>query len=180
MKMSTKFSMFLATVVAMVALTSSALADDWVTTGSGIRVKSIAFIDVNVYGISHQMKGALPAKNKQAVINADQDKRFVWQFKRDVSCEKIQKAMRDGFALNGYTDSAKIGQYAGACNKEEMKEKSTVIITYNATTKATSIQMQGAGAATIQGVDFMHAVWSLWFGKIDQPKLGDQLMANIP
>lgn len=180
MKISTKFSLFLATVVAFVALASSALAEDWVTTGYGVRVKSIAFIDVNVYSISHQMKGTLPAKNKQAVKDADQDKRFLWQFLRDVSCEKIQKAMRDGFAMNGYTDQAKINQYAGACNGAEMKEKSSVVITYNATAKTTTIWMQGMGSATIPGVDFMKAVWSLWFGNIDQPKLGDQLISKMP
>lgn len=180
MKMYTKFSMFLATVVALVALASSALADDWVTTGYGVRVKSIAFIDVNVYSISHQMKGTLPAKSKQAVWDADQDKRFVWQFLRDVPCEKVQKAMRDGFAMNGYTDQGKINTYAGACNGAEMKEKSSVVITYNATAKTTTIWMQGMGTATIPGIDFMKAVWSLWFGKIDQPRLGDQLIAKMP
>ena len=29
-------------------------------------------------------------------------------------------------------------------------------------------------------VDFMQAVWSIWFGKIDQPKLGDQLISKLP
>ena len=61
-----------------------------------------------------------------------------------------------------------------------MKEKSSVVITYNATAKTTTIWMQGMGSATIPGVDFMKAVWSLWFGNIDQPKLGDQLISKMP
>lgn len=39
--------------------------------------------------------------------------------------------------------------------------------------------IQGMGSATIGGVDFMKAVWSLWFGKIDQPRLGDDLMSKM-
>lgn len=179
MSITKKFSLFLATIVAMVALASSALADDWTTTGWGVRVKTIAFIDVKVYSISHQMKGTLPAKNKQAIIDADQDKRFLWQFLRDVPCEKIQKAMRDGFALNGFGDQGKINQFVGACNGGEVKEKSSVSISYNAANKTTTVWIQGMGSATIGGVDFMKAVWSLWFGKIDQPRLGDDLMSKM-
>jgi hypothetical protein len=33
---------------------------------------------------------------------------------------------------------------------------------------------------TVDGVDFMKAVWSIWLGKIDQPKLGDQLISQLP
>jgi hypothetical protein len=40
--------------------------------------------------------------------------------------------------------------------------------------------VQGQGAASVDGVDFMKAVWSIWFGKIDQPSLGDQLISRIP
>ena len=182
MSLSKKFFLLLATVAAMVGLTlvTNARADDWTTTGWGVRVKTIAIIDVKVYSISHQVKGALPAKSKQAMIDADQDKRFLWQFLRDVPCEKVQKAMRDGFAMNGYTDQAKINTYVGACNGGEVKDKSSVAITYNAAAKTTTLWIQGMGTATVPGVDFMKAVWSLWFGKIDQPKLGDALLSKMP
>jgi len=42
-----------------------------------------------------------------------------------------------------------------------------------------TVTVQGGGTATIPGVDFMKAVWSIWFGKIDQPALGDALIRNI-
>lgn len=180
MNLSKKFFLLLAVVAAMVGLSSLAFADDWTTTGWGVRVKTIAIVDVKVYSISHQVKGALPAKNKRAMIDADQDKRFLWQFLRDVPCEKVQKAMRDGFALNGFTDQGKINTWVGACNGGEVKEKSSVAITYNATAKTTTLWIQGMGTVTIAGVDFMKAVWSLWFGNIDQPKLGDALLSKMP
>lgn len=180
MKHKVKFSLFLAALLACIAFVSSAFADEWVTTGFGVRVKTIAIVDVKVYSISHQMQGTLPAKSKEAVRNADQKKRFVWNLLRDVPCEKIQKAMRDGFALNGYADTAKINQFVGACNGEEVKEKAGVVITYDPDKKTTSIWIQGMGSATIGGVDFMKAVWGLWFGNIDQPKLSDALISKMP
>ena len=32
---------------------------------------------------------------------------------------------------------------------------------------------------TITGIDFMKATWSIWFGKIDQKELGDQLLKGF-
>ncbi len=184
MNTKSKFSFFLVVLAALLTLTSAAFglergANGWYQTGSGIRTKSIAFINVKVYAISHEMKELPASKSKQAMIDADVDKRFTWQTLRDLPCEKIKGAMRDALALNGYSDAGKIGAYTGACNKEELKEHTGISISYNATTKATTIWIQGAGSATIQGVDFMKAVWSCWFGKIDQPALGDALMSRI-
>jgi hypothetical protein len=33
-----------------------------------------------------------------------------------------------------------------------------------------------SGSATVPGEEFMKATWSIWFGKIDQPNLGDSLL----
>ena len=154
-------------------------ADGYIFTGSGVRTKTVAIITANVYSIRHDMKGPLPPRNKRAVIDADQDKRFSWRMMRDVDSEKIQKAMREGFAMNGFGDSGKIERFVGAFNKE-IKEGNGVSIAYNATTKATSIWVQGQGSATVEGVEFMKAVWSLWFGRNDQPSLGDALISRIP
>jgi hypothetical protein len=156
----------------------SARADDWTLTGSGVRVKRVAIIDVNVYAISHYMKQLPTAKSKQAVIDMDTGKKFVWTMKRDVDQEKIQNALKDAFAMNGYGDAGKIGAFVAAFGGE-LKEKSVVSIVYDADKKETSVST-GSGSATVGGVDFMKAVWSLWFGKIDQPSLGDQLIGKLP
>ena len=179
----TRFPHFLAAVaavfLALVALTTGlARADDWTLTGSGIRVKTVAFIDVNVYAISHYMKQLPAAKTKQAVIEMDTGKKFVWTMKRDVDHEKIQNALKEAFAMNGYGDAGKIDPFIAAFSGE-LKEKSVVSIVYDSDKKETSVST-GSGSATIGGVDFMKAVWSIWFGKIDQPNLGDQLISRIP
>jgi hypothetical protein len=154
-------------------------ADDWTLTGSGTRVKTVAFIDVNVYDISHYVKKLPAAKTKQAVIELDADKKFVWTMRRDVDKEKIIDAIKNAFAMNGYTDQAKIGTYLSAWTGD-LKEKSHVYITYDAAAKAVTVKVDGGGSATIPGEELMKAVWSIWFGKIDQPKLGDQLISKLP
>jgi len=173
-----KLSLLMAALAALLLVVTSVAADDWTLTGSGIRVKRVAIVDVNVYAISHFMKQLPPAKTKQAVIDMETGKKFVWTMKRDVDQEKIQKALRDAFAMNGYGDGGKIDAFVGAF-KSELKEKSTVTIVYDADKKETSVST-GSGSATIGGVDFMKAVWSIWFGKIDQADLGNQLISKLP
>jgi hypothetical protein len=173
-----KTTVLLATLVAVLLATMSAWADgDWKLTGSGTRVKTIAIVDVNVYAISHYMKEIPATKTKQAVIDADTDKKFVWTMKRDVDNEKISKALTEAFAMNGYTDAGKIASFMGAF-KSELKEKATVTISYDSTKKETTVKTD-SGSATIGGVDFMKGVWSIWFAKIDQPKLGDALISQL-
>jgi hypothetical protein len=179
-----KTGIFFAAVVAILSIVTSAWAldpgaDGYYHTGGGIRVKTVAFVDFNVYQIDHYMKALPPSKSKQAVIDMDTDKKFVWVMKRDVDHDKITDALKDAFKMNGYTDSAKINSYIGAFSSD-LKEKGTVTIKYDSTAKKTSVSVSGGGSATIDGADFMKAVWSIWFGKIDQPKLGDALIASIP
>jgi len=80
--------------------------------------------------------------------------------------------------MNGYSDASKINPYVAAFSGERTKGQ-TVTILYNSAAKTVTVTVQGGGTATIPGVDFMKAVWSIWFGKIDQPALGDALIRNI-
>lgn len=179
-----KTSLFLSILLAVLAVAASAFAidkdaDGWYLTGSSVRVKTVALIDFNVYKIDHFMKELPATKSKQAVIEKECTKKFVWTMKRDVENEKIVNALKDAFKMNGYTDDAKIKSFIGAFSGD-LKEKGKVKIVYDADKKNTTVTVDGGGTATIDGVDFMKGVWSIWFGKIDQKKLGDELIANLP
>ncbi len=169
--------LFLTMLAALFLVGFSAFADDWKLTGNGIRVKTVVFVDVNVYKISHFIKGDVADKSKAGIIKADIDKKFVWTMMRDVDKEKVQQTARDAFALNGYTNSGNIEKYVGAY--ADLKEGAKITISYDSTKKETTISVGGGGTATVGGVEFMNAVWSVWFGKIDQPKLGDALIKNL-
>jgi hypothetical protein len=160
------------------ALTSSASAEDYKLTGSGIRVKTVAFIDFNVYEIRHHMREFPATKSKPAVIEKETGKKFTWTMLRDVDHERIEKALRDAFAMNGYADAPKIDAFVGAF-KGELKKGATVTISYDPEKKSVSVTTPG-GSARVEGSSFMRAVWSIWFGKIDQPKLGDELISKLP
>lgn len=175
-----RFRLLFAIVLGLfVSFATTALADGMIHTGDSVRVKSVGPFTAKVYAIRHDMKERPAEKSKQAVINAEVDKKFTWTMLRDVDSSKIQKAMREAFSMNGFADEGCIAQFVGAFNKDEVKEKSAVVITYNAGAKSTTIWVQGGGSATIAGQDFMKAVWSIWFGKIDQPTMGDQLISLL-
>jgi hypothetical protein len=169
---------FAALAAVLLAATSLFAQSTYTLTGTGVRVKTIAFIDIDVYQISHYMKQLPATKSKQAVVDMDTGKKFVWTMLRDVDHEKIVNALKDAYAMNGYSDSEKIGRLM-AVIKGDLKEKSQVTIEYDADKKATTVTVNGS-RATVEGVDFMKATWRIWFGKIDQPKLGDQLISKLP
>jgi hypothetical protein len=108
----------------------------------------------------------------------DTDKRFTWRMLRDVEHEKIQNALTEAFAMNGYSDQSKIGPFVAAFSGD-LKKGQGVTILYSSGPKTVTVNVQGGGSATLSGLDAMKAVWSIWFGKIDQPGLGDALIKNI-
>jgi hypothetical protein len=158
---------------------AQAPAAAWMHTGDAVRTKSVGPFTAKVYSIRHDIKGDKPAKSKQAVIDADVEKKFTWRMLRDVDSTKIKKALTEALQMNGFNDAGRTGQFVGAFNKEEVKENTAVVISYNPTAKAVTIWVQGGGSATIAGQDFMKAVWSIWLGKIDQPSMGDSLISKL-
>lgn len=148
-------------------------------TGSGVRVKHVGPFTAKVYAISHFMRDLPPLRSKQAVIALDTDKAFSWRLLRDLEAKQIRDALGEAYAKNGYADHAKIGRFLGAFTKP-IAEGANVTITYATATKATTLAVQGDGTATVPGIDFMQATWSIWFGNIDQPELGDALIRRIP
>ena len=178
-----KRSIFAVVCLLLVTLVTSAWALDpdkngWYFTGSGVRTKSVAFVSIRVYAIRHDMKALPGSKSKQAVIDADVDKKITFRMLRDVDAEKIQDALKDAYKMNGFNDGGKVGPFLAAMNKE-LKEGTYVTITYDSNAKSTSISVSNGGNASVAGPDFMKATWSIWFGKIDQPSLGDAMIGNL-
>jgi hypothetical protein len=175
-------SVALALALATLTLAPAALAirpdaNGWYHTGDAVRQKKVLFITANVYRIGHDMKCVVP-RNKQAVIDADCDKKFTWRMMRDVGSGKIVDAMKEAYTMNNYHDGGKINRALSAFNAE-FKENAYVTITYSSQSKTTTFWEQNGGSAAVPGVDFMKATWSIWFGKIDPPSIGDRLISNL-
>ncbi len=169
-------ALFLA--LASLLFSPAASADGWRLTGSGVRVKTVAFAEFQIYDIYHYVNGAVAEKSRQSVIDADVSKKVVWTMRRDVKRATMEKTLRSAFALNGYTNAGKIERFVAPFG--DLKERQKVTFTYDTDSKATTLAVEGGGAVTIAGLDFMKAVWSMWFGRSDQPSLGDQLIARLP
>ena len=151
-------------------------AANFTTTGSAIRVKKIAFVSVNVYAITHQMKDIPEARSAAEFINAETDKRFILKMKRDVDSAKIVTAINDAFGLNGYSNKANQDTFSSVLTGD-LKENDTITISYNAASKTTTCNYSGK-TSTVAGSDFMKATWSIWFGKIDEPSLTTALVGK--
>lgn len=183
MHVSRRRSLIMA-VAAPVALWTSAAhalepaADGWYHTGDGTRVKTIVFVEIRAYVISHYMRTLPDTKSKQAVISINTDKRFAFRMLRDVGAGKIKNMFRDAYALNGYGDVAAISAFVGVFTTD-LKEKQTTTISYDSVGQATTVTTQGGGTVTVRGLAFMRATWSLWLGTTDQPRLGDALISKI-
>jgi hypothetical protein len=132
---------------------------------------------VKVYAIEHFMKELPAQKSKEAVIAAKVDKRLAWKMLRSVDGQKMQHALREAYAMNGYGDAAKIDAFMKPL-AGELKEAQTVVISYDAARGSTTMTSP-LSTVTVTGDDFMKATWSIWFGKIDQPGLGDSLIARF-
>ncbi len=147
-------------------------------TGEGVRKKKVAIVNVDVYRIAHYMKELPPQPTKAAVANMNTEKKLVWTMLRDVDNAKIVSTLRDAYALNGYPDKAKVERFISAFNAE-LKKGANVTIHYQPSTTRTTVTVGGGGTATVEGADFMRGTWAIWFGKIDQPSLGDDLISAI-
>ncbi len=154
-------------------------SEGYYRTGWGIRKKTVALFKVDVYSIAHYVREAPTQKSKAAMIALATDKKFAWKMLRDVEHDKIVEALRGGYAMNGYQDAEKINKFVSAFSGD-LKKGQVVAIRYVAATKTTSINIAGGPSTSVQGEDFMRGTWSIWFGKIDQPRLGDDLIKEIP
>lgn len=174
-----KSRLFLAILAAILLMTQSLFAQvGYTQTGTAVRLKTVALVDVDVYQIAHYMHQLPPLKSKAAVISMDTGKKFVLTLLRDVDQAQMKDDLKQALAMNGYSDAGKSGAFLGAFTGT-LKKTSQVNIVYDADKKATTVTVSGGGKATVQGVDFMKAVWMIWFGIIDQPKLGDQLISKL-
>src|ERR1044072_6389609 len=129
-KLSKPLTFLSALLLLLVAATSAFAQTTYTLTGTGIKVKTVAFVDVNQYSISHYMQQLPATKSKQAVIDLDTNKKFQLTMQRDIPRDEFITSLKNSFALNGYSDSTKIGQFLNAF-KSDLKDKQMVSIVYD-------------------------------------------------
>jgi len=160
------------------ARASSPSPDGYYRTGEAIQTANHWPFTIEVFAIWHDTKQLPAVKTRQAMIDLDVDKRFSLRMMRDVDADKLWGGLRDGFRRNGYDDSVRIDRFLSALSGTLPKGKA-VWITYDSQAKVTHIVVDGGASATIDGVPFMKAAWSLWFGKSKPSDMGDALLSQL-
>ncbi len=168
--MTRKTFLFVVTMISALVMSFSAFADGptYIQTGSATRSKFM----FKVYDIMHEMTVKV-AKNADAVVNEDCDKRFSLRFRRDVPKEKIIEAFSESMDAGGTRDKLI------AAFPAEIKENAGVSISYNATSKVTTIWVQGGSTQTVTGLDEAKKIWSIWFKRIDDSSVKSGLISKL-
>ena len=111
----------------------------------------------------------------------DTDKRFTLQMQRDVDAEKIRNAFNEAYDKNAGQYPASGADRTAFLNvlNAELKEGQVITFLYSADKKTTTLTAPGGASATVNGIGFMKATWSLWFGNAEQPDLGDALISKL-
>jgi hypothetical protein len=172
----------LALLTAVGAAASTARADGrdkdgYIETGEAVRTKKVAFVHVKVYDIKSLVKELPADRSKEGMIALDAGKKLSWKMLRTVDSERFRNALREGYAKNGYTNAAAIDKLLEPITGE-VKEGSVVTIAYDPASKRTTLYADGK-QASVDGVPFMKATWSIWFGNIDEPALPQRLIQNL-
>lgn len=138
-------------------------------TLTGLAVRTKLFF--NVYCLAHYMQDP-PTRATgpvfKTILSDGHAKQVTMHFVRDVSAEKIQRALLEGFQRNA--DDAEleaiqpfIDQFARAIHRD-VKEDDQFVIRWLPGGMTTSI-FEGREVTTITSVLFARVLWSIWFGE---------------
>jgi hypothetical protein len=130
--------------------------------GVGVRTKFIVSVYLGALYL------ATPAADGAAAIAADEPKRTVLHFVHSkVEAEKIREAWREGFAANAGAAlpqlTERLERFAGWFDEDLLKGE-RIEVTY-VPGKGTEVSIKGKVRGTIEGADFMRALWSVWLGE---------------
>jgi hypothetical protein len=144
--------------------------------GTGIRSKFF----VDVYAAALHV--TTPSPQAATLIAADEPKRMVMHFLHSkVESGKINDAWREGFQANAAPSlpalQERLDRFTGFFTQDLLRGD-TVVFTY-LPGEGTLVEVKGTLRGTIQGEDFMRALFSVWLGESPVDKgLKKGLLAN--
>jgi len=131
-----------------------------VLNGMGVREATMFDVDVYVAGLYLEKK----TQNPDEIIRTEQVKRLDLTFVRDVDRDDITEAWSEQFKKNG-ADMTKLKASIDQLNKwmSGMDEGDKLSFTY-VPGKGVTVVVKGVEKGTIQGADFGHSFFAIWFG----------------
>lgn len=141
-------------------------ASDLVLNGSGLRIKTIAFIDLELYVAGLYLKQKSTDSDK--VVTADESMGIKLHItSKLISAEKMTNATIEGFEKSTGGNTAPIQKEIDemmSVFKEEIKVDDVYDFVY-VPEKGTEIYKNGKLAKTIVGIEFKKALFGIWMGK---------------
>jgi hypothetical protein len=144
--------------------------------GIGLRKKFV----FSVYVAALYLK--TPSTDAAAVIGAEEPKRITLHFLRDVPADNIREAFEDGFFKNSQEKldrlRARIDRFFALFDREA-KEGQAVSFTY-LPDQGTRVAVGEAEKGSIEGRDFMGALWAIWLGDVPPSHDLKRSMLGLP
>jgi len=132
-----------------------------VLNGMGLREASFLKVNVYVAGLYVERPSSDPAE----LLAANESKRLVLRFVRDVDRKDIVKAWTEGFKNNATVPLAQIKPRTDRLNAwmPAFNEGDTLAFTY-VPGKGVAVDINGTRKGIIEGDDFARSLYSIWLG----------------
>jgi len=130
--------------------------------GVGVRTKFVVTVYLGALYL------AAPTGDAAAAVAADEPKRTVMHFVyKKVEAEKIRAAWAEGFSANSAAAlpalAARLERFSGWFD-EDLLAGDQIVLTY-LPGQGTEVSVKGKVRGTIEGADFMKALWAVWLGE---------------
>lgn len=130
--------------------------------GAGLRKKLVFKVYVGALYLT------VPTTDAAAALRADEPKRISLTFLRDVDAKSIRAAFEDGLFNNAQERlpalKPKVDAFLQAA-VSDVKKGQELAFTY-LPGKGTAVTLVGSPRGTVEGRDFMEALWSVWLGDV--------------
>jgi hypothetical protein len=130
---------------------------------NGVGVRTKLFVKVYLGALYL----ATPTKDAAAALAADEPKRVVMHFVHSrVGADKIREALADGFRASAAGAPTALGERIArfvASVDQDLREGEEIVLTY-VPGQGTETVVRGAPRGTVEGADFMRALFGVWLG----------------
>lgn len=130
--------------------------------GAGLRKKLVFKVYVGALYLT------VPTADAAAAIRADEPKRISLTFLRDVDGKAIRETFQEGLFKNAQERLPALGPRVEAFLRaagSDVKKGQELAFTY-LPGKGTAVTLVGSPRGSVEGRDFMEALWSVWLGDL--------------
>ncbi|HYD40894.1 MAG TPA: hypothetical protein VEB43_08685 [Anaeromyxobacter sp.] len=146
----------------------------YVRTGDAILKANHWPFTVELLSVRHDMRDLPAERSRRAVVELDGDKRLTLHTLRELPTERLTSWLRDGLEAAGYRDDERIRAFLSGFPEGNLRKDEEVVIQYDAAAQLTTVTSDRGAPVRVDGVSFMRAIWTVWFGK-----LGDGLVSRL-